>query len=146
MAKIKIIWVGKTKERYLSEGINHCLKLLTPMSQVSLVEIKEEKGRQKEAALAIEAKKIMKQTGGYYLLDEKGREVTSVEFAHFLKGKDAVDFVIGGPFGVAVEVKEKAIGSISLSRMTLTHEMARLLFLEQLYRAFTILKGKEYHH
>jgi 23S rRNA (pseudouridine1915-N3)-methyltransferase len=116
------------------------------MSQVSVVEIKDEKGRQKEAALAIEAGKIMKQTEGYYLLDEKGTEFTSVEFAHFLKGKDVVDFVVGGPFGVAFEVKEKAIGKISLSRMTLTHEMARLLLLEQLYRAFTILKGKEYHH
>jgi len=115
------------------------------MAQVSLVEIKEEKGRQKQAALAIEARKIMKQTGDYYLLDEKGRELTSVEFAYFLKGQHAVDFVIGGPFGVAVEVKEKAKGSISLSRMTLTHEMARLVLLEQLYRAFTILKGKEYH-
>jgi 23S rRNA (pseudouridine1915-N3)-methyltransferase len=116
------------------------------MSQVTVVEIKEEKGKRKEAALSIEAGKIVKQTGDYYLLDEKGRELTSVEFAHFLKGKGAVDFVIGGPFGVAAEVKEKARGSIALSRMTMTHEMARLLFLEQLYRAFTILKGKEYHH
>lgn len=116
------------------------------MAQVSVVEIKEEKGKQKEAALAVEAKKILKQTGDYYLLDERGREFTSVEFAHFLKEKEGVDFVIGGPFGISGEVREKSKGSIALSKMTLTHEMARLLFLEQLYRAFTILKGKEYHH
>lgn len=116
------------------------------MAQVSIVEIREEKGRQKEAALAAEAGKILKQTGEYYLLDERGREFSSVEFAQFLKGRDFVDFVIGGPFGSSAELKDKAKGSISLSRMTLTHEMARLLFLEQLFRAFTILKGKEYHH
>ncbi|HTZ17495.1 MAG TPA: 23S rRNA (pseudouridine(1915)-N(3))-methyltransferase RlmH [Dissulfurispiraceae bacterium] len=146
MAKIKIIWVGKTKERYLAEGINHYLKLLTPMAQVSVVEIREEKGKQKEAAMVAEAGKIFRQTRDYFLLDEKGDEFTSVALAGFLKNIDSVDFVIGGPFGVAAEVKDKAKGSMALSKMTLTHEMARLLFLEQLYRAFAILKGKEYHH
>jgi 23S rRNA (pseudouridine1915-N3)-methyltransferase len=146
MAKIKIVWIGKTKERYLTEGINHYLKLLTPMAQVSVVEIKEEKGRQKEAAMLAEAKKVLKQTRDYFLLDENGEELNSVALARFLKDRDAVDFVIGGPFGVSAEVKEKAKGSIALSKMTLTHEIARLLFLEQIYRAFTILKGKEYHH
>jgi len=117
-----------------------------PMAQVAIVEIKEVKGRQKEDALAEEAKKIMKQTRDYYLLDERGREFSSVEFAQFLKDKDSIDFLIGGPFGVSAEMKEMAKDSIALSKMTLTHEMARLLFLEQLYRACTILKGKEYHH
>jgi 23S rRNA (pseudouridine1915-N3)-methyltransferase len=146
MAKIKIVWVGKTKERYLTEGIKRYLKFLMPMAQVSIVEIKEAKGRQKEDAPAEEARKIMKQTQDYYLLDERGREFSSVEFAQFLKDKDSIDFVIGGPFGVTAEMKEMAKGTIALSKMTLTHEMARLLFLEQLYRACTILKGKEYHH
>ncbi len=146
MAKIKIVWVGKTKERYLTEGIDKYLKFLMPMAQVAIVEIKEVKGRQKEDALAEEAKKIMKQTRDYYLLDERGREFSSVEFAQFLKDKDSIDFLIGGPFGVSAEMKEMAKDSIALSKMTLTHEMARLLFLEQLYRACTILKGKEYHH
>jgi 23S rRNA (pseudouridine1915-N3)-methyltransferase len=146
MAKIRIVWVGKTKERYLTEGINHYLKLLTPMAQVSIVEIKEDKGRQKEAAMAAEARKILKQTADYFILDEKGEEFSSVGMARFMKERDVIDFVIGGPFGVSHEVKEKAKGSIALSKMTLTHEIARLLFLEQLYRAFTIIKGKEYHH
>jgi 23S rRNA (pseudouridine1915-N3)-methyltransferase len=146
MAKIKTIWIGKTKERYLTEGINHYLKLLTPMAQVSVVEIREERGRQREAALAAEARKVLKQTQDFFLLDEKGEALTSVELARFLKDRDSADFVIGGPFGVSAEVKGKAKGIIALSKMTLTHEMARLLFLEQLYRAFAILKGKEYHH
>ncbi len=146
MAKIKIVWVGKTKERYLNEGINHYLKLLASMAQVSITEIREEKGRQRDAAMDAEAKKIFKQTENYCLLDELGKEYTSVEFARFLRDRDTIDFVIGGPFGVSAGVKERAKGSMALSKMTLTHEMARLLFLEQLYRAFTILKGKEYHH
>jgi 23S rRNA (pseudouridine1915-N3)-methyltransferase len=146
MAKIKIVWVGKTKERYLAEGINKYLKFLMPMAQISIVEVKEEKGRQNKDALDEEARKIMRQTRDYYILDERGREFSSVAFAQFLKDKDSIDFVIGGPFGVSAEVKEIAKGSIALSKMTLTHEMARLLFLEQLYRAYTILKGKEYHH
>jgi 23S rRNA (pseudouridine1915-N3)-methyltransferase len=146
MAKIKLVWVGKTKERYLSDGISRYLKFLAPMAQVSIIEIKESKGGKKEDALAEEAKKIFKQTREYYLLDERGREFSSVGFAQFLKEKNSIDFVIGGPFGVSAETREKAKGSIALSKMTLTHEMARLLFLEQLYRAYTILKGKEYHH
>jgi 23S rRNA (pseudouridine1915-N3)-methyltransferase len=146
MMKIRLVWSGKTKERYLQEGINYYLKLLAPMTRMSVIEIKEEKGKGIEAAQAAEGRKIMKQTEGFYLLDEKGRQFSSVEFASFLKGQDSIDFVIGGAFGVSDEIRKNAKGSIALSKMTLTHEMARLMFLEQLYRAFTILKGKEYHH
>src|ERR1700690_2905238 len=71
MAKIKIVWVGKTKERYLAEGINKYLKFLMPMTQISIVEVKEEKGRQNKDALDEEARKIMRQTRDYYILDEK---------------------------------------------------------------------------
>ena len=105
MAKIKIVWVGKTKERYLAEGINKYLKFLMPMAQISIVEVKEEKGRQNKDALDEEARKIMRQTRDYYILDERGREFSSVGFAQFLKDKDSIDFVIGGPFGVSAEVK-----------------------------------------
>jgi 23S rRNA (pseudouridine1915-N3)-methyltransferase len=146
MQTIKILWPGKTRNRHLAEGINYYLKLLTPMTRLSVVEIKEEKGKVKDAALAAEAKRILKQTNDFYLLDEKGSQYSSVEFARFLGENERVGFVIGGAFGVADEVRQKSKGAIALSRMTLTHEMARLLFLEQLYRAFTILKGKEYHH
>ncbi len=144
--KIRILWVGKTKERCLNEGIEHYRKLLGPASRVSIVEIKEEKGKSREKQLSEEGRRILKQTQSYILLDERGREFTSVEFARFLEKKGNADFVMGGPYGVSDEVREKASGAIALSRMTFTHEMARVLFLEQLYRATTIMKGKEYHY
>lgn len=144
--KTRIFWVGKTKEQYLTEGIDRYIKMLGPMAQVSIIEIKEEKTKARGTALAEEGKRILKQTRSYMLLDERGREYSSTEFAGFLKDRSAVDFVIGGPFGVSEEVKEKAAGLVSLSRMTFTHEMVRLFFMEQFYRAMTILKGKGYHH
>jgi 23S rRNA (pseudouridine1915-N3)-methyltransferase len=146
MQKIRLIWVGKTKERYLSEGINYYLKLLTPMTRLAVAEIKEEKGKARGTSLAAEAQRILKQSDGFYLLDERGKHYSSPELAGFLKERQDLDFVLGGAFGVSDEVRERSKGCIALSKMTLTHEMARLLFLEQLYRAYTILKGKEYHH
>jgi len=116
------------------------------VTRLSVVEIREERGKSRDAAMTAEAKRILKQADVFYLLDEKGKQYTSVEFARFLQENEQVEFVLGGAFGVSDEVRQKSKGSIALSKMTLTHEMARLLFLEQLYRAFTILKGKEYHH
>ena len=144
--KIRILWVGKTKEQYLIEGIDRYLKLLGHTAQVSVVDIKEEKCKPRALALAAEGSRILKQTRSYTLLNEKGREFTSVQFSGFLDKKANFDFVIGGPYGVSDEVREKAADIISLSKMTFTHEMVRLVFLEQLYRAVTIIKGMEYHH
>ena len=144
--KARILWVGRTKEKYLTEGINRYLKMLKHMAHVSVIEVKEEKGKTKENALLAEGERILRQTGSYILLDESGREFNSKDFARFLGEKEQVDFVLGGAYGVSSEVKEKAAAKIALSKMTLTHEMARLIFLEQFYRAMTIIKGKEYHH
>jgi 23S rRNA (pseudouridine1915-N3)-methyltransferase len=116
------------------------------MTRVSVVEVREERGRSAEASREAESVRLLKQADAYYLLDERGRQLTSEGFARFLKEREAVEFVVGGAFGVSDEVRRGAKGVIALSMMTLTHEMARLLFLEQLYRAFTIIKGKEYHH
>ncbi|MEW5745098.1 MAG: 23S rRNA (pseudouridine(1915)-N(3))-methyltransferase RlmH [Nitrospirota bacterium] len=154
MMRIRILWVGRTRERCLEEGISRYLMLLQPLCRVSVVEIREEKGKDRERSRAAEAERIVKQTASYILLDERGKEFSSPGFARFiqerwqetLQEKGAVDFVIGGPFGVADEIREKATAVIALSRMTFTHEMVRLILLEQLYRAMTILKGKEYHH
>ncbi|MCE5312309.1 MAG: 23S rRNA (pseudouridine(1915)-N(3))-methyltransferase RlmH [Nitrospiraceae bacterium] len=144
--KARILWVGKTKERYLAEGINKYLKMLEPFIQVGIVEIKEEKDKPAARAMAEEAARIFKKSSSYYLLDERGRQMNSTEFAEFIRDRQQTDFVLGGPYGVSQEVKDRAAGMISVSRMTLTHEMARLVFAEQLYRAMTILKGKGYHH
>jgi 23S rRNA (pseudouridine1915-N3)-methyltransferase len=144
--KIRIFWVGRTKERYLIEGINHYLKLLRYMGQVSIIEIKDEKGKIRDEALSMEGRRVLKQTNSYILLDERGKEFSSIDFARYLNDKGSIDFVMGGAFGVSDEVREKASDTIALSKMTLTHEMTRLVFLEQLYRAMTIIKGKNYHY
>ncbi|MBZ0155921.1 MAG: 23S rRNA (pseudouridine(1915)-N(3))-methyltransferase RlmH [Alphaproteobacteria bacterium] len=144
--RFRILWVGRTKERYLKEGIDRYLMLLGYMSPVSVTEIKEEKGKSREASLLTEGRRILKQTQSYILLDERGKEFTSPEFARFLEERGTVDFVLGGAYGVSGEVRERAEAVVALSKMTLTHEMARVILLEQLYRAMTILKGREYHH
>ncbi len=148
--KIRILWIGKTKEGYLSEAIDRYLKLLSPLARVSIIEVKEHKGKSREDSLFEEGRKILKQTQKYTLLDQSGREFTSSGFARFLQekggGSDFADFLIGGPFGVSEEIRDRAEGTIALSRMTFTHEMIRVFFLEQIFRAMTIIHGREYHH
>ena len=143
--KIRLIWVGKTKERWIAEGINKYLGLLGHMAQVETVEIKEDKGGGPRAEK--EADRLLKQAGsGFVLLDEHAEGMDSAGLAGFLKDRAAVEFVIGGPFGVSDRVKEKAAFRLSLSPMTFTHEMARVVLLEQLYRAMMIMKGRSYHY
>jgi 23S rRNA (pseudouridine1915-N3)-methyltransferase len=144
--KIRILWIGRTKERYLNEGIDRYLKLLSPMAQVSIIEIKEQKGKGRDDSLSEEGRKILKQTQTYALLDRTGRELTSPGLARFLQERVSVDFLIGGPYGVSDEIRDRAEDTIALSRMTFTHEMIRVFFLEQLFRAMTIIHGREYHH
>ncbi len=148
--KIRLIWVGKTRAGFISEAIEHYLKMLRPFVGIKVVEINESRGLAKEAILDAEAKAILRASQGYILLDERGVELTSIGFSELLKGhlqsSKTIDFVFGGPFGVSQEVKRNAKEILSLSKMTLPHEISRLVFLEQLYRAFTIIKGKEYHY
>ncbi len=144
--KIRILWVGKTKERYLREGIDYYLKLLQNQIRITTVEVKDVRGSDKEKIISEESRRLLSQTKSYILLDEKGVEMNSREFAAFLLREDLIDFVIGGHLGVSDEIKNKAQAVISLSKMTFTHEMARLILLEQIYRSLTIIKGKDYHH
>ncbi|NTU42044.1 MAG: 23S rRNA (pseudouridine(1915)-N(3))-methyltransferase RlmH [Nitrospirales bacterium] len=144
--RLRIFWVGKTKERYLTEGINKYLDLLRHMARVSVVEIKDERGKDRAASLSLEGKRILRQSESYMLLDEKGKEFSSRELARFLEERDSLDLVMGGPFGVSDEVKARASETIALSRLTFTHEMARLILLEQIYRAAAIIKDTGYHH
>lgn len=143
--KFRIVWVGKTRERYAVEGIAKYLKLLRPMVGVEVIEVREQKDGGSDR-LGKEGERILKQTSSFVLFDEKGNEMSSVKFAEHLRDRSQTDFVLGGPYGVSDEVKASASETISFSRMTLTHEMSRLLLLEQLYRAMTILKGGGYHH
>lgn len=144
--KVRILWVGRTKERHLVEGINYYLKLLQNSTKLKIVEIKDMRSGDRLKIVSEEGKRILAQTTSYILLDEKGSEMISKEFAAFLSLRDSTDFVIGGHYGVSDEVRKNSSQIISLSKMTFTHEMVRLIFLEQLYRSITIIKGKDYHH
>jgi 23S rRNA (pseudouridine1915-N3)-methyltransferase len=155
--RLGIVCMGKTREPFIQEGIQKYLRYLGPYAEVSLRELKEEKIQDLREAPVIrkkEAEKIFKAlpVGGVLVaLDERGEEYTSHEFASFVNdllesGVRDVLFVLGGAMGLDETVTARAKKVIALSRWTLTHEMARLVLLEQLYRAFTIIKGKTYHY
>jgi 23S rRNA (pseudouridine1915-N3)-methyltransferase len=155
--KITVLCVGKTKERFLQEGIAKYLKYLKHYADVEVREIKEEKIRDLREAPTVrkkEAERILKALppGAFVAaLDERGQSFTSHEFADFVNGlqesgvRQAV-FVLGGAMGLEETVTERADKVVAMSRWTFTHEMARLALLEQLYRAFTIITGKTYHY
>jgi 23S rRNA (pseudouridine1915-N3)-methyltransferase len=145
--KIRLIWPGKTKEQFILEGINKYLKLSRPYADISIIELKEEKGRDVIKTVEREGERILKLQEPYTLLDEKGEALTSVAFADYIsEHKPSVNFVLGGAYGVSEEVKKRAQKTLSLSKMTFTHEMSRLFFLEQLFRSFTIMHKRGYHH
>lgn len=144
--KVRLLWVGRTREPWAREAIEKYAGLVRPFAQVEVVEIKDVKGKGRQA-VDEEGKRILKSASGdFVLLDERGDEAGSVKFADTLRGRARVEFVIGGPYGVSDEVKRAATGTLRLSKMTLTHEMARILLLEQIYRGFTIIAGRGYHH
>jgi len=147
--KIILCWVGKTKDTHIQEGIKKYLTFLRPYASVEVVEIKEEKGTLPvEEIKAREGQRILRQVNDFILLDETGQQFSSVEFARFLKSFESgtVRFVIGGCYGTSDAVHKGAKAILSLSRLTLTHEISRLILLEQLYRAFTIIHNKKYHY
>jgi 23S rRNA (pseudouridine1915-N3)-methyltransferase len=154
--KIKLLVIGKTDEEYLSEGIAKFFKRITHYVNYEIEVIPDVKQGNKfsrEKLKEEEGKLILKKLGAndqLILLDEKGRAFTSRQFSAFLQkklnGGANIVFTIGGAFGFSKEVYERANEKISLSSMTFSHQMIRLFFNEQLYRAFTILKGEKYHH
>lgn len=155
--RITFLWMGKTKERFIQDGIEKYLRFLRSYADVDVRELKEEKVRDLKEAPGIrkkEAERIFKTVpGGASLvaLDERGQELTSHEFAAFLqmtrdRGVRELVFVIGGAMGLDESVTEKADKTLAVARWTLTHEMVRVVLLEQLYRAFTIITGKTYHY
>ena len=138
----KIVAVGKVKERYLQEGIAEFVKRLGAFDNISIVEIKD-------SNVLEEGEKLLKAAGDDYLvaLAIGGKELSSEEFASFLKknSERKMSYVIGGPEGLSERVLERAYYSLSLSRMTFTHEMARFFLVEQLYRAHMINAKRKYH-
>ena len=155
--KIRLLTVGDTSDRRMREAIDGYVKraghyIPFEMTVISDVKVSRSAGeaKQKEA----EGEKILSriQNGDrVILLDERGKEMSSREFATSLERLMAtmqrdVIFVIGGPYGFSPAVYSRADSMLSLTRMTMTHEMVRLLFVEQVYRAMTIIRGEPYHH
>lgn len=155
--KITLLTVGKTEDKYLVEGIEKYVKRLKHYVKFEikdLPELKNTKNLSEEQQKTKEAELLLKNfsnTDFVVLLDEKGSSYTSVQFADFLNKKmisatQHIIFVIGGPYGFDQSVYQRANDKISLSKMTFSHQMVRLFFTEQIYRAFTILRGEPYHH
>lgn len=155
--KIVVIAVGKTSTDYISRGVDEFLKRANRYLSVELTvipDIKASKALTEEAQKLQEGRNILAslQPGDIVtLLDERGKELTSREFSgmierRMIQGTKRLVFVIGGPYGFSKEVYERADSKLSLSRMTFTHEMVRLFFVEQIYRAMTIMRGEPYHH
>lgn len=143
ISKIKLIVIGKIKEKYIETGIEEYLKRLKIFCKIEIIELKD-KGILDDTKNIIETIKKYKKNE-IYILDERGVEKTSIEFSNFLKNFDGeIVFIIGGPDGLDNVIKQN-YNLISISKMTFTHEMARLFFLEQLYRSFMILNNKSYH-
>ncbi len=152
------LWaIGKTNEKYLEEGISIYLKRLKHYLDFEFAIIPDVKqaGNFNAAQLKIkEGEAILarlKKEDVLILLDEKGDSYTSEAFAHFLEQKmqlshKRVVFLIGGAFGFSEALLERANGKVSLSKMTFSHQMVRLFFVEQLYRAMTILRNEPYHN
>ncbi len=155
--KIKLIAIGKTDDKELSrllesyqKRLSHYVKfefkIIPDIKKVK--NLSEDQQKEKEGLLIL---KELVPTDQLVLLDEKGHEFRSIEFSRFLQKKmnsgiKQLVFVIGGPYGFSKSVYQKAQGKVSLSKMTFSHQMIRLFMVEQLYRAFTILKNEPYHH
>jgi 23S rRNA (pseudouridine1915-N3)-methyltransferase len=152
--KLRIIWVGRSQEAWVKAGIDEYAGRIRRYAPLEIVEAREEKGAAPDLMRQREGERIMKllpKGGKVILLDETGQQLTSTAFAA-LAGKyrdnsvQELCFVIGGAYGFSAELRRLAETSIALSKMTFTHQMVRPFFLEQLYRAFTILNNESYHH
>lgn len=154
--KITLLVVGKTTDCRLQELIDEYqarLRHYVPFELVVIPELRNAKSLSEQQQKTLEAQEILRHatpSQDMVLLDEHGREYRSLEFADYLQrrmssGRDLM-FVVGGPYGFAPEVYQRADGKISLSQMTFSHQMIRLLFVEQIYRGMTILRGEPYHH
>ena len=156
MIKIKIICVGKIKETYLNSGISEYLKRLSGYCNVEIIEVKDEKisnNTSDEKIKEIESTRILEKIDDkdyVILLDLKGKQLSSVELASKMdslisQGVGNYAFVVGGSLGVSETLQKKANFLISFSRLTFTHQMVRLLLLEQIYRTFKINNNETYH-
>ncbi|MFA6158646.1 MAG: 23S rRNA (pseudouridine(1915)-N(3))-methyltransferase RlmH [Candidatus Paceibacterota bacterium] len=138
--KIALVTIGKTNISELRDSLADYSRRIGRYSPFELVDTSDDK-----------LEKTLEKFERIFLLDEHGREYTSVEMSQFLEKQllmspKSLAFVVGGPFGFTRAIRDMADGQIALSKMTFPHDLVRVIFLEQLYRAFTILKNEKYHH
>ena len=157
--KIKIICVGKLKEKYLEEGVKEYLKRLSAYCDVEVIEVGDERIPENPSLAeemivkSKEGRRILdkvKQDDYMILLDVQGKEVDSIQFAEsiedcMLHGKSTIDFVLGGSLGHGEDVLTRANKRISFSKMTFPHQLMRVILAEQIYRAFKIIRKETYH-
>jgi len=150
---ITLIFTGKTTEKHVAEGMKLYMDRVNHYSKFNLIEMEAGKGDISQIKKK-ESESILKRASEkdiLILLDEKGKDLSSVEFAKMLTHHQNIStknlvFVIGGAYGFSEKVYTRANMKMALSKMTFPHQLVRVIFLEQLYRAFTILKGEKYHH
>ncbi|WP_298420271.1 23S rRNA (pseudouridine(1915)-N(3))-methyltransferase RlmH [uncultured Kordia sp.] len=154
---IKVLAIGRTDDKQLQQLIELYVKRLSHYVKFELdiipdlkntKSLSEAQQKEKEGELIL---KKLSPTDALILLDENGKQFTSVDFSNYLQKKmnsgiKTLVFVIGGPYGFSEAIYAKAQGKVSLSKMTFSHQMVRLFVVEQIYRAFTILKNEPYHH
>lgn len=157
--KIKLICVGKLKEKYLDDGIKEYLKRISAYSDIEVIEVADERIpdnpslAEETIVKSKEGRRILdkvKQDDYMILLDVQGKELDSIQFAErigdcMINGKSTIDFVIGGSLGHGEDVLTRANARISFSQMTFPHQLMRLILVEQIYRAFKIIRHETYH-
>lgn len=155
--KITLVCIGKTDDKFIQEGIDKYLNRLKHYVTFNIVvipDVKNVKNMSQAQQMEKESELFFKQINTLdfvVLLDERGKEFRSIEFSNYLEqrmvsGVNHMVFLIGGPYGFADKVRERANYLVSLSKLTFSHQMVRLFFVEQIYRAFSIMKGEPYHH
>ncbi len=158
MLNIKLVVVGKLKEKFHKEEVNEYLKRLSKYAKINLIEVEEEKIKdnsslkENEQILLKEGNNILKQIKEnefVFLLDLHGKEISSEEFAskidQLMSNYSTITFVIGGSLGVSEELRKRSNFKLKLSPMTFTHQMTRIIILEQIYRTFKINNNEVYH-
>lgn len=155
--KVKLLVLGKTKDQHWLEGIRHYELRLKKYANFERIEIPDLKSRsslsqaeikKKEGALILEK---MSNNAHIVLLDNNGKQFSSLEFSAFLQKKmlsstRELIFIVGGAYGFSAEIYDRAHQKLSLSKMTFSHQIVRVIFMEQLYRAYSILNNSPYHH
>ena len=153
MIDINLIVVGKIKEKYLQDGIDEYLKRIKPFCNLKLIEVKESNFFETDKNLSSEASLILnyiKKDDYVVTLEIEGKMLTSVELAqkiesHYSYSPKTLTFIIGSIDGLSDEVKKRSDYKLSFSKMTFPHQLMRMIFLEQIYRALTIINNRKYH-